>query len=56
MLYFDYRLQLWVKDGVIQDCHHPKTLRLVRTCCRAHELRGRRIETVPGHERKEAGR
>jgi len=29
---FDYDLQVWVIDGVIQDCGHPDSMRCASYC------------------------
>lgn len=46
---FDYDLQVWVKNGRIQDCGH--TDRLTHHCfqgynCTAHQYHGERIAKV----------
>ncbi|MFQ5580976.1 MAG: hypothetical protein ACE5FZ_10220 [Nitrospiria bacterium] len=49
---FDYRLQVWVKDGIIQTCNHPEAMK--RTgCCNQHQLGGQSIMDVPGAEIRE---
>lgn len=48
---YDYNLQAWIKDGVIQDCFHPEHWKESH-CCNAHRLAGRRIHETPGHERR----
>lgn len=46
---FDYALQVWVLDGVIQPCGHPG-----KPCCNAGRYYGLKLKDVPGHEiRKE---
>ena len=37
---FDYHLQVWVEDYIIQPCGHPEWM---QECCNARELRGRDI-------------
>ena len=49
---FDYALQVWVVDGVTQRCGHPVAMRRVGPCCPAFRLAGRRIETIPGAQRR----
>lgn len=49
---FDYRLQVWVVEGVIQDCNHPKRMK-EKGCCKGHRLRGRNILEVSGAEIRE---
>ena len=31
--HFNYVIQAWVQDGVTQQCHHPKNMRITRPCC-----------------------
>jgi hypothetical protein len=48
---FDYRIQVWVVDGVIPPCGHPASLRHGGVlCCNAHRYAGQRIAEVPGAE------
>ena len=49
---FDYALQVWVVDGVAQGCGHPVAMRRVGPCCAAFRLAGRRIDTIPGAQRR----
>jgi len=42
---YDYNLQVWVKDGIIQKCGHQQTV----GCCNAGVYAGRKIETMPKH-------
>jgi hypothetical protein len=45
---FDYELQVWVANGVIQRCGHPKIMRSDgRPCCNAYRLAGQSILDVP---------
>ena len=49
----DYELQVWVVDGIIQDCGHPATMRFQdRPCCNAYRLAGQKILDIPNAERK----
>jgi hypothetical protein len=51
---FDYELQVWVVNGMIQGCGHPETMRLQgRSCCNAYRLAGRSILDVPNAQRKD---
>ena len=45
---FDYDLQVWVKNGIIQDCGHPEPKRDNGGyfCCKASEYAGRQIKMV----------
>jgi hypothetical protein len=45
---FDYELQVWVANGIIQRCGHPKIMRSDgRPCCYAYRLAGQSILDVP---------
>lgn len=46
---FDYALQVWVLNGVIQKCGHPETM---KNCCNAGRLHGQKIEETAGHENR----
>jgi hypothetical protein len=37
---YDYDLQVWVIDGIVQDCGHPATMRQRGPCCNANRLAG----------------
>ena len=53
---FDYELQVWVVNGIIQHCGHPDTMRSPKNfCCNACRLAGRSIVDVPNAQRR-AGR
>jgi len=44
---YDYILQVWVRDGVIQDCAHPPSMREGNEpCCTANALRGQSIRVA----------
>ena len=48
---FDYALQVWVEDGIVQQCGHPETMRAKgRLCCEAAQYAGRIVATIPGHD------
>ena len=50
---FDYELQLWVVDGIIQRCGHLDTMRLPeKSCCNAYRLAGQSILDVPDAQRR----
>ncbi len=49
---FDDALQVWVVDGVAQSCGHPVAMPRAGACCPAFRLAGRRIETIPGAQRR----
>ncbi len=45
---FDYELQVWVANGIIQSCGHPQTMRSDRRpCCNTYRLAGQSILDVP---------
>jgi hypothetical protein len=51
---FDYELQLWVVNGIIQHCGHPDTMRSAKNfCCNAYRLAGRSIVDVPNAQRRD---
>ena len=53
---FDYDLQVWVVDGIIQLCGHPHTMRSPeRSCCNAYRLAGQNILGVPDAQIRENG-
>jgi len=41
---FDYKLQVWVKDGTILPCGHPKSMG--HNCCNERKYAGLRLEAV----------
>ena len=48
---FDYKLQVWVVDGVVRGCGHPASMRLCGApCCNAYRYAGQPIALVPGAE------
>jgi hypothetical protein len=45
---FDYELQVWVANGIIQRCGHPQTMRSDgRPCCNVYRLAGQSILDAP---------
>ena len=49
---FDYKLQVWVVDGIIQDCNHPKEMK-EKECCNGFMYAGQSIFLVPGAQIRE---
>ena len=47
---FDYRLQVWVRDGIVQPCGHPARMRTSGPCCNQHAYAGRLILEIDGAE------
>ena len=45
---FDYALQVWVVEGVVQPCGYPPAMSRHTPGCTARVLAGRRIEAIPG--------
>ena len=44
---YDYDLQVWVNDGVIEDCGHPDHMKETAvSCCNAHRFAGMKIDEV----------
>ena len=51
---FDYKLQVWVVDGIIQNCGHPATMCFQdRPCCNAYRLAGQKILDIPNAQKKD---
>jgi hypothetical protein len=44
---YDYSLQVWVENGVVQRCGHPTSM---HNCCNAAKYAGQRIDSIPGHD------
>ena len=51
---FDYALQVWVVDGIVQRCGHPVAMSRHGPCCAALALAGQRIDQIPGAQRRDA--
>jgi len=51
---FDYALQVWVVDGLVQRCGHPVAMSESRPCCAAFTLSGELVDRIPGAERRMA--
>jgi hypothetical protein len=49
---YDYTLQVWVVDGIVQRCGHPPAMARRGPCCMAFVLAGRRIDEIPGAQRR----
>lgn len=45
---FDYRLQVWVKDGIVQACGHPPEMGA--SCCNGRRFAGMRVTGIAGHQ------
>ncbi len=41
---FDYDLQVWVLDGVVQACFHPMSMREDGHCCNSDRYKGMAIK------------
>jgi hypothetical protein len=51
---FDYELQVWVSNGIIQCCRHPDTMHLQgRSCCNAYCLAEQSILNVSDAHRRD---
>lgn len=48
---YDYSLQVWVVNGIIQDCCHPEEMKK-GDCCPTKKLAGQRISDIPGAEKR----
>lgn len=44
--YFDYQLQVWVVDGIVQTCGHPESMRTSHACCNANLYRNMKVEVA----------
>ena len=47
---FDYRLQVWVRNGIVQPCGHPPGRRADGPCCAQDAHAGRSILAIEGAE------
>ncbi|GEM_PF-2659318 len=45
---FDYQLQVWVRNGIVQPCGHPARMRTSGPCCAQHAYAGRSILEIDG--------
>jgi hypothetical protein len=53
---FDYELQVWVRNGIIQNCGHPAMMRTQDgPCCNAYHLAGQKILDIPRAEKIDNG-
>lgn len=51
---FDYELQVWVVNGIIQHCGHADTVLSPKNfCCSACRLAGQSIFDVPNAQRRD---
>ena len=50
---FDYALQVWVVDGVVQRCSHPAAMSQHAPCCAAFALAGQRIDQISAAPRRD---
>jgi hypothetical protein len=50
---FDYALQVWVVDGVVQRCGHPAGMSRPTPCCAAFVIAGQRIDQIAGTQRRQ---
>jgi hypothetical protein len=55
---FNYDLQVWILDGMVQPCAHPASMRVKQAwCCRAYLWRGMtEAEAIAEHEAHKARR
>ena len=46
-LHFNYDLQVWIKDGLIQGCEHPNCLDTTKDQeCNAHKYQGKSLKEI----------
>jgi hypothetical protein len=50
---FDYALQVWVVEGIVQPCGHPPAMSRLAPCCAAFTLAGQRIDAIRGARRRD---
>lgn len=43
---YNYQLQVWVVNGIIQPCEHPASMRITGPCCPANRYWGLTIAQV----------
>ncbi len=43
---FDYEMQVWIVDGIIQPCGHPDSMKVRHACCNAWLYRNMAIGTA----------
>lgn len=54
-LYFDYTLQVWLKNGIVVNCGHP--LHMGLDCCNGRRYQGMDLHTATFvHSRKDSGK
>jgi hypothetical protein len=49
---FDDRLQVWVRDGIVEPCGHPARIRASGPCCPQDAYAGRPILEIEGAEER----
>jgi hypothetical protein len=47
---FDYSLQVWIVEGIVQRCGHPARMREHGPCCNQDLYAGRPVAEIPGAE------
>jgi hypothetical protein len=53
---FDYELQVWVANGIIQCCGHLESMHPQgRSCCNGHRLAGRSILDLSNAQKRDGG-
>jgi hypothetical protein len=50
---FDYALQVWIVEGVVQRCGHPPAMSLSAPCCAALAIADQWIDRIPGAQRRD---
>lgn len=48
MISYDYVLQVWLKDGIVQPCAHPTAMR--KPCCSAYIHKGRTVQEARAND------
>ena len=49
---YDYTLQVWIKNYIIQCCAHPESMRKDKPCCNQYLLAGRDIRNIIPQDRE----
>ena len=43
---YNYRLQVWTIDGIVQTCGHPQSMRLFGPCCNQYRYQGMTVSVA----------
>jgi len=45
---FDYKLQVWIRKGIVENCNHPTEMG--PRCCNQRRYAGESVISIQGHE------